>query len=67
MTKEPIGSLPMESTHRIEEFMWEKGVYGRAMMENVALAPPLTITRQDIDVIVDALDSSIGQMEEEML
>jgi L-2,4-diaminobutyrate transaminase len=66
-TKEPIGSLPMESTHRVEELMWERGVYGRAMMENVALAPPLTVTQQDIDVIVDALDSSISQMEEEML
>jgi 4-aminobutyrate--pyruvate transaminase len=66
-TKEPIGSLPMESTHRVEELMWERGVYGRAMMENVALAPPLTVTKKEIDVIVDALDSSIAQMEEEML
>ncbi|MFW9769728.1 MAG: aminotransferase class III-fold pyridoxal phosphate-dependent enzyme, partial [Candidatus Thorarchaeota archaeon] len=66
-TKEPIGVLPMQSTHRIEDLMWEKGVYGRAMMENVALAPPLTVTEKEIDAIVDALDSSIAEMEKEML
>jgi 4-aminobutyrate--pyruvate transaminase len=66
-TKEQIGSLPMESTHRIEELMWEKGVYARAMMENVAVAPPLTVTQEEIDTIVDALDSCIAQMEDEML
>ncbi|RJP70325.1 MAG: aspartate aminotransferase family protein [Candidatus Abyssobacteria bacterium SURF_17] len=66
-TKESIGSLPMESTHRIEELVWDKGVYARAMMENVAVAPPLTITKKEIDIIVDALDSSIAQMEKEML
>jgi adenosylmethionine-8-amino-7-oxononanoate aminotransferase len=57
----------MQSTHRIEDLMWEKGVYGRAMMENVALAPPLTVTKQEIDTIVDALDYSIAEMEEELL
>jgi adenosylmethionine-8-amino-7-oxononanoate aminotransferase len=66
-TKDPIGSLPMESTHRIEELAWEKGVYARAMLENVAVAPTLTTTKKDIDIIVDALDSSIAQMEKEML
>jgi adenosylmethionine-8-amino-7-oxononanoate aminotransferase len=66
-TREPTGLLPMQSTHRIEDLMWEKGVYARAMMENVALAPPLTVTKKEIDTIVDALDSSIAQMEEEML
>ena len=59
--------MPMESTHRIEDLMWEKGVYARAMMENIAIAPPLTITREEIDTIVDAVDSSIAQMEKEML
>ena len=66
-TKEQIGIFPMESTHRIEELMWEKGVYGRAMLENVAVAPVLTTTKEEIDIIVDALDSSIAQMEKEML
>ena len=66
-TKEPIGVLPMQSTHRVEELMWERGVYGRAMMENVALAPPFTVTKKEIDTIVAALDASIAQMEEEML
>jgi len=66
-TKEPIGELPMEGTHRVEELMWEKGIYARAMMENVAVAPPLTVTKKEIDLIVDALESSIVKMEKEML
>lgn len=66
-TKEQIGMFPMDSTHRIEELMWEKGVYGRAMLENVAVAPILTTTKEEIDIIVDALDSSIAEMEKEML
>jgi hypothetical protein len=37
------------------------------MGQGISLAPPLTITETDIDVIVDALDYSIGRMESEML
>jgi len=66
-TKEQIGDVPMESTHRIEELTWEKGVFTRAGLENIELAPPLTITEEEIDMIVDALDSSIAQMEKELL
>jgi adenosylmethionine-8-amino-7-oxononanoate aminotransferase len=66
-TKESIGELPMEGTHRVEDLVWEKGVYARAMLENVAIAPPLTITKSEIDTIVDAVESSIVQMEKEML
>ncbi len=66
-TKEQIGFFPMDSTHRVEDLMWDKGVYARAMLENVAIAPILTTTKEEIDLIVDALDASITQMEEEML
>lgn len=66
-TKEQIGEMPMESTHRIEELSWDKGVFARAMFENIAVAPPLTITKEEIDTIADVLDSSIQQMEKEML
>ncbi len=66
-TREQIGELPMKSTHRIEELTWEKGVFARAMFETIAVAPPLTITREEIDIIVDAIDSSIPEMEKEML
>ncbi len=66
-TKEQIGELPMDSTHRIEELTWERGVFTRAGLENIELSPPLTITEGEIDKIVDALDSSIAQMEKEML
>jgi adenosylmethionine-8-amino-7-oxononanoate aminotransferase len=47
--------------------MWDKGIYARAMLENIAIAPILTTTKEEIDLIVDALDASITQMEEEML
>ncbi len=66
-TREQIGELPMESTHRVEELTWEKGVFARAMFETIAVAPPLIVTKDEIDIIVDALDSSIAQMEKEML
>ena len=66
-TKEQIGMMPMESTHLIEDLMWDKGIYARAMMENVAIAPMLGVTKEEIDQIVEALDSSIEQMEKEML
>jgi len=66
-TKEPIGPMPMAGSHRIEELMWEKGIYARAMFETIAIAPPLIVTKADIDLILDALDSSITQMEKEML
>jgi putrescine aminotransferase len=66
-TKEQIGEVPMESTHRIEELTWEHGVFTRAGLENIELSPPLTITKEEIDKIVDVLDSSIAQMEKEML
>jgi adenosylmethionine-8-amino-7-oxononanoate aminotransferase len=66
-TREQIGEFPMESTHRLEELTWEKGVFARAMFENIAIAPPLTITKEEIDIVVDAIDSSILEMEKEML
>jgi len=66
-TKEQIGDVPMESTHRIEQLTWEKGVFTRAGLENIEIAPPLTITKEEIDMIVDTLDSSIAQMEKELL
>jgi len=37
------------------------------MFETIAIAPPLIVTKADIDLILDALDSSITQMEKEML
>jgi 4-aminobutyrate--pyruvate transaminase len=66
-TKKPIGSFPMSGPHRIEEILWEQGVYCRTMGQGISTAPPLTVTERDIDVIVDALDYSIGRMESEML
>jgi adenosylmethionine-8-amino-7-oxononanoate aminotransferase len=66
-TKEQIGDMPMDSTHRIEDLMWEKGIYARGMLETVGIAPVLTTTKEEIDLIVDALDASIAEMEDEML
>jgi adenosylmethionine-8-amino-7-oxononanoate aminotransferase len=66
-TKEQIGEIPMDSTHRIEELTWERGVYTRAGLENIELAFPLIISDEEIDQVIDVLDAAIGQMEEEML
>jgi adenosylmethionine-8-amino-7-oxononanoate aminotransferase len=66
-TKEQIGDMPMDSTHRLEDLMWDKGIYARGMLENIAVAPVFTTTEEEIDLIVDALDASIAQMEDEML
>jgi adenosylmethionine-8-amino-7-oxononanoate aminotransferase len=66
-TKAQIGEIPMDSTHRIEELTWQGGVLTRAGLENIELALPLIISKEEIDKIVDVLDSAIGQMEEEML
>lgn len=66
-TKEAIGEIPMDSTHRIEELTWERGVFTRAGLENIELALPLIISEAEIDQIVDALHAAIEQMEKEML
>lgn len=42
-------------------------IEGRGLVENAAVAPPLTTTEETHDVIVDAVDASITQMEVEML
>lgn len=66
-TKERIDGSPLDGHHRVEELLWEKGVYCRTMGQGISVAPPLTITEKGIDLIVEALDSSIARMEQEML
>ncbi|MHC4565993.1 MAG: aminotransferase family protein [Planctomycetota bacterium] len=66
-TKERIDGTPLDGPHRIEELLWEKGVYLRAMGQCVSIAPPLSIIEEQIDTALDALDSAIVQMENEML
>ena len=66
-TKERIDGAPLDGPHRVEEILWEKGIYLRAMGQGVSIAPPLTIKEEQIDIIVDVLNSSIIQMEKEML
>jgi adenosylmethionine-8-amino-7-oxononanoate aminotransferase len=66
-TKKGIAGAPVDGPHRVEELLWEKGVYLRAMGTGVSIAPPLTINEEQIDILIDALDSSIAQMESEML
>ena len=58
---------PLLGARRVEELMWEKGIYARSMFECIGIAPPLIISKEDIDLILDELDASIGQMEQEKL
>lgn len=57
----------IDGPHRVEALMWDKGVYARAMGPSLGIAPPLTIAKEDLDLVLDALSESISQVEDEML
>ena len=46
--------------------MSERGVIMRFSGDKVTIGPPLCITKDDIDEIVSAMDSAIGEMESEL-
>jgi putrescine aminotransferase len=60
--------LPHVACSMVEHEAWERGLYCRAMgMETVGLAPPLTITNEVVDQIVDILVESWEAMEAKMI
>jgi putrescine aminotransferase len=60
--------LPHAACSMVEHEAWERGLYCRAMgMETVGLAPPLTITNEVVDQIVDILVESWEAMEAKMI
>ena len=60
-TKEKI-SVDPEATTKLTEILQEHGLLGRAG-DVIPIAPPLCITRDEIDHFVERLDTSISKME----
>jgi adenosylmethionine-8-amino-7-oxononanoate aminotransferase len=53
---------------RVEELCWQKGLYlCRASVDKTYVAPPLIVTREQLQRIVEILDDSIGRVEKEIL
>ena len=60
-TKEKI-SVDPEATTKLTEILQENGLLGGAG-DVIPIAPPLCITRDEIDHFVERLDTSISKME----
>jgi adenosylmethionine-8-amino-7-oxononanoate aminotransferase len=52
-TKDPVGGRMMAFPAAVSSLCWERGLIIRALWENVAMAPPLCITRSEVDEVVD--------------
>jgi len=49
------------------ELCWQKGLYVRSSTKTtVSIAPPMSITREEIDRLLDILDSAVRQLEKEL-
>ncbi|MFB6070365.1 MAG: aspartate aminotransferase family protein [Halanaeroarchaeum sp.] len=46
---------------------WDRGVYVANMINTLIVAPPITITEEEIDVAVDALDEALAVSDEAMI
>lgn len=66
-TKAPLGARPGQAPLRVEEIMWENGIYIRPLFESICIAPSLIISKEDIDLVIKALDTAIVQVEKEFL
>lgn len=53
---------------RVEQLAWDRGLYlCRASVDKTYVAPPLVVSREQINKIIDILDESIGLAEKEVL
>ncbi len=59
-TLEPVGGRPMAFTAAASHHCWDRGLIARAMWETVSLAPPLCITRAEVDELVEILTQSVN-------
>ena len=65
----PDGSgRPLDGAHvaTLDRKAWERGAIVYARGQVVRLAPPLCITREEIDTLVDIVTASIGELEGEL-
>src|SRR6267143_4786949 len=66
---EPDGSgrpLDKEKVARLDRKAWDRGAIVYARGQVVRLAPPLCITREEVDQLVDIVAASIGDLEREL-
>jgi L-2,4-diaminobutyrate transaminase len=63
-SKEPVGGRPMAFPAAVAKRCWERGLIVRALWENVGLAPPLCITRSEVDEIVELMSAAMGEAAE---
>ena len=66
---EPDGSgrpLAKEKVARLDRLAWDRGAIVYARGQVVRLAPPLCITREEVDQLVDVVVASIGALDAEL-
>src|SRR5438874_3399087 len=67
---EPDGSgrpLDKEKVARLDRKAWDRGAIVYARGQVVRLAPPLCITREEVDQLVDVVAASIGELDAELV
>ena len=66
----PDGSgraLDADTLARLDRKAWDRGAIVSARGQVVRLAPPLCITREEVDKLVDVVAASIGELEAELV
>src|SRR5262249_38423556 len=66
---EPDGSgrpLAKDKVARLDRKAWDRGAIVYARGQVLRLAPPLCITRQEVDQLVDIVAASLGELEAEL-
>ena len=65
--KTKVGFSPEQDVPgRLNEKLRRRGLLYHASSEVLSIGPPLTITRAEVDEIVDAFDGALGELESEM-
>ena len=64
-TKKPF-QPPGAAARRLHGILMDEGLITRPVFETLALAPPLTITRQDVDQIVAMFSNGLNKLTEEL-
>jgi adenosylmethionine-8-amino-7-oxononanoate aminotransferase len=66
---EPDGSgrpLDKSKVAKLDRLAWDRGAIVYARGQVVRLAPPLCITREEVDQLVDVVAASIGDLDREL-
>ncbi len=61
-SKDPVGARPMAFPAAVASRCWERGLICRALWENIALAPPLCISRSEVDEVVGIVCESVAEV-----